>query len=152
MYWLSYDIACVWRGSLPALYSPRGRVTSWLDLGDNRKVITDYRNHGIIRILLDLVVSLGYLPGVLREASNSVVPHKASSSRLGHPWGHSPCGLPWVSDLGSYPPHLVLERLVPIVQRRLELVRAGANKAEQSNSWSNHRDELPSSMNHRRVA
>ena len=35
---------------------------------------------------------------------------------------------------GSYPPQLVLERLVPIAQRRLELVRAGANKAEQSNS------------------
>ena len=33
---------------------------------------------------------------------------------------------------GSYPPHLVPERLVPIVQRRLELVRAGANEAEQS--------------------
>ena len=31
---------------------------------------------------------------------------------------------------GSYPPQLVLERLVPIVQRRHELVRAGANKAE----------------------
>ena len=31
---------------------------------------------------------------------------------------------------------LVPERLVPVVQRRLELVRAGANKAEQSNSWS----------------
>ena len=44
-----------------------------------------------------------------------------------------------------YPPQLVPERLVPVVQRRLELVRAGANKAEQSNSWSDHRDELPSS-------
>ena len=50
------------------------------------------------------------------------------------------CGYP-----GSYPPQLVLERLVSIVQRRLELVRAGANKAEQSNSWSDHHDELPSS-------
>ena len=29
---------------------------------------------------------------------------------------------------GSYPPQLVLERLVPIVQRRLELFRAGANQ------------------------
>ena len=55
-------------GSLPALYSPGGRVTSRLDLGDNQKVIIDYRNHGIIRILTDLVVSSGYLPGVLREA------------------------------------------------------------------------------------
>ena len=46
---------------------------------------------------------------------------------------------------GSYPPQLAPERLVPIVQRRLELVRAGVNKVEQSNSWSDHRDELPSS-------
>ena len=67
---------------------------------------------------------------------------------------------------GSYPPQLVPERLVPVVQRHLELVRASANKAEQSNSWSNHRDELPSSceqlpssceqlssnVNHRRAA
>ena len=35
---------------------------------------------------------------------------------------------------GSYPPQLVPERLVPVVQRRLELVRAGANIVEQSNS------------------
>ena len=46
---------------------------------------------------------------------------------------------------GSYPPQLVPEHLVPVVQRRLELVRAGANEAEQSNSWSDHRDELPNS-------
>ena len=65
LYWLSYDMVCVLRGSLPALYSLGGRVTSRLDLGDNRKVITDYINHGIIRILTDLVVSLGYLLGVL---------------------------------------------------------------------------------------
>ena len=58
----------------------------------------------------------------------------------------------------SYPPQLVPERLVFVVQRRLELVRAGANKAEQSNSWSDHRDELSSSceqlsssVNHRRA-
>ena len=57
-------------GSLPALYSPGGRVTSRLDLRDNRKVITDYRNLGIIHILTDLVVSLGYLPDVLREPPN----------------------------------------------------------------------------------
>ena len=30
---------------------------------------------------------------------------------------------------GSYPPQLVPERLVPVVQRRLELVRAGANQS-----------------------
>ena len=52
-------------GSLPALYSPRSRVTSQLDLRDNQKVIIDYRKHGIIRILTDLVVSSGYLPGAL---------------------------------------------------------------------------------------
>ena len=46
---------------------------------------------------------------------------------------------------GSYPPQLVPERLISVVQHRLELVRAGANKAEQSNSWSDHHDELPSS-------
>ena len=51
----------------------------------------------------------------------------------------------------GHPPQLVPEHLVPIVQRRLELVQAGANEAEQSNSWSDHRDELPSSVNRRRV-
>jgi hypothetical protein len=66
---------------------------------DNQKVITDYRNLGIIHILTDLVVSSGYLPGVLQEAPRRVVPHKASSCGLGHPWGHSPCGLPWVSGV-----------------------------------------------------
>ena len=30
--------------------------------------------------------------------------------------------------LGSYPPQLVPERLVPVVQRRLETFRAGANQ------------------------
>ena len=34
----------------------------------------------------------------------------------------------------SYPPPLVSERLVSIVQRRLELVPAFVNKAEQSDS------------------
>ena len=58
----SYDIACVLRGSLPALYSLEGRVISRLDLGDNRKVITDYRNDGIEHILTDLIESLGYHP------------------------------------------------------------------------------------------
>ena len=65
LYWLSYNIACVWRGSLPSLYSLGGRVASPLDLRDNQKVITNYKNHEIIRILTDLVVSSGYLPGVL---------------------------------------------------------------------------------------
>ena len=59
---------------MPALYSLRGRVTSRLDLRDNQKVITYYRNHGIIRIITDLVVSSGYLPGVLRETPSSVMP------------------------------------------------------------------------------
>ena len=77
-------------------------VTSQLNLGDNQKVITDYKNHGIIRILTDLVVPSGYLPGVLRETSSSVVPRTASSCGLGHPWGRNPCGLPWVS--GVIPP------------------------------------------------
>ena len=72
-------------GSLPALDSPRGRVTSRLDLRDNQKVITDYKNLGIIHILTDLVVSLGYLPDVLWEALSRVMPHKASSCGLGHP-------------------------------------------------------------------
>ena len=35
---------------------------------------------------------------------------------------------------GSYTPQLVPEHLVPVVQRRLELVRVGANDAEQSSS------------------
>ena len=102
LYWLSYDIAYVWRGSLPALYSTGGKVTSQLDLRDNQKVITNYRNHGIICILIDLVVSLGYLPGVLQDTSSSAVPYKALSCGLGRPWGHIPCGLPWVS--GVRPP------------------------------------------------
>ena len=58
---------------------------SRLDLRDNQKVITDYINLGIIRILTDLVVSSGYLPGVLRETPSSVVPRKASSCGLGRP-------------------------------------------------------------------
>ena len=70
---------------MPALYSLGGSVASRLDLGDNQKVITDYRNYGIIRILIDLVVSSEYLPCVLREAPSSVVPRKASSCGLGHP-------------------------------------------------------------------
>ena len=102
LYWRSYEIVCVLRGSLPTLYSLEGRVTSRLDLRDNRKVITDYMNNGIIRILTDLVVSSGYLSGVLRDAPSSVVPHKPSSCGLGRPWGRSPCGLPWVS--GVVPP------------------------------------------------
>ena len=114
-------------------------------------------NHGIIRILTDLVASSRYLPSILWEAPSRVVPHKASSRGLGCPWGSSPCGLPWVS--GVVPPQLVPERFVSVVQHRFEFVRAGANKAEQSNSWFDHRDELPSScepspssMNRRRAA
>ena len=72
-------------GGLPALYSLGGRVTSRLDLRDNRKVITDYKNHGIIRILTDLVASSGYLPQVLRKAPSRIMPHKASSCGLGRP-------------------------------------------------------------------
>ena len=73
-------------GGLAALYSSGGSVTSQLDLRDNQKVITDYRNLGIIRILTDLVVYSGYLPGVLREAPRRVVPRKASSCGLGRSW------------------------------------------------------------------
>ena len=62
LYWRLYDVVCVLRGSLPALYSLGGKVTSRLDLGDNQKVITDYMNHGIERILTDLVVTSGYHP------------------------------------------------------------------------------------------
>ena len=93
---------------MPALYSPRGRVTSWLDLRDNQKVINDYRIMGIIHILTDFIVSLGHLPGVLREAPSRVMPRKASSCGLGHPWGRNPCGLPWVS--GVVPPTTTVER------------------------------------------
>ena len=70
---------------MPALYSLGGRVTSRLDLRDNRKVITDYKNLGIIRILTDLIVSLGYLSGVLRKAPSRVVPRKSSSCGLRRP-------------------------------------------------------------------
>ena len=67
------------------LIQSRGRVTSRLDLEDNRKVIIDYRNHGMIRILIDLVVSSGYLSGVLWGTPSSAVLRKASSCELGHP-------------------------------------------------------------------
>ena len=77
-------------------------VISRLDLRDNQKVITDYTNRGIERILTDLVVSSGYLLGVLRGAPSSAVLRKASSCGLDHPWGRSPCSLPWVS--GVVPP------------------------------------------------
>ena len=90
-------ILCVFGGGPCPPYSPGSRVTSRLDLRDNRKVITNYRNLGIMHILTDLIVSSGYLPGVLREAPSRVVPRKASSCGLGHPWGRSPCGLLWVS-------------------------------------------------------
>ena len=97
-----YDITHEFGGALPALYSPGSRVTSRLDLRDNRKVITDYKNLGIIHILTDLVVSSRYLLDVLRETPSRVMPRKASSCELGCPWGRSPCGLPWVS--GVIPP------------------------------------------------
>jgi hypothetical protein len=48
---------------------------------------------------------------------------------------------------GSYTPQLVPERLVPVVQ----LVRASANNAEQSSSWSNHHAKLPSYVSRRRA-
>ena len=51
--------------------------------------------------------------------------------------------------LRSYTPQLVPERLVPIVQRRLELVRAGANNTEQSSSWFHHHAKLSSCVNRR---
>ena len=86
-------------GSLPALYSLGSRVISRLDLRDNRKVITDYKNHGIIRILTDIIISSEYLPHVLREVPSRIVPRKASSCGLDHPWGRSPCGLSWVSEV-----------------------------------------------------
>ena len=35
---------------------------------------------------------------------------------------------------GSHPPQLVPKRLISAVQRRLELIRVGVNKAEQSDS------------------
>jgi len=92
LYWLSYDVACVWRGSLPALYSLGGRVTSRLDLRDIRKVITDYRNHGIIRILTDLMVYLGYLPGVLRESPSSIVLGTFRGGTIFNVSVDSPCG------------------------------------------------------------
>ena len=68
-------------------------------------------NHGIIRILTDLIVSSGYLPGVLRDALSSAVLRKALSCGLGHPWGCSPYGLPWVS--GVIPPTMVILTMLP---------------------------------------
>ena len=88
---------------MPALYSPGSRVTSQLDLRDNRKVITDYRNLGIIHILTDLVVSSRYLLDVLREAPSKVMPHKASPCGLGRPWGAQPM---WsVVGIRGHTPH-----------------------------------------------
>ena len=88
--------------------------------------MTDYRNHGIERMITDLIVSSRYLPGVLWGTS--------CFARLRLVGWTAPrsvahvvcCGYP-----GSYPPKLVPERLVSAVQRHLELVRAGVNKVEQ---------------------
>ena len=52
---------------------------------------------------------------------------------------------------GSYTPQLVPEHLVLVVQCRLKLVRAGANNAEQSSSWSNHHAKLPSYVSRHRA-
>ena len=70
---------------MPTLYSLGGRVISRLDLRDNQKVITDYRNLEIIHILTDLVVSSEYLPDALQKAPTRVVPCKALSCVLGRP-------------------------------------------------------------------
>ena len=112
---ISYRMICrdFGGGPCPPYIVRGGRVTSRLDLRDNQKGITYYKNHGIIRILTDLVVSLGYLPYVLREAPSRIVPHKASSCGLGRPWGRSPCGLPWVS--GVVPPTLSNKRRCEMV-------------------------------------
>ena len=115
-------------GSLPALYSLGDRVTSRLDLRINQKVITDYKNHGIVRILTDLVTSSGYLPYVLREVPSRIVPRRLHLVGWAAPEGAA--HVAYYGYPGSYPPQLVPKRLVPIVQRRLELVRVGANEAE----------------------
>ena len=116
-------------GSLPALYSLGDRVTSRLDLRINQKVITDYKNLGIICILTDLVVSSGYLPVSCGRRRAESCPARLCLVGWATPGGaaHVVChGYP-----RSYPPQLVLERLVLVVQRRFALVRAGANKAKQ---------------------
>ena len=66
-------------------YMVRGVGLGRLELRDNQKVITDYRNLGIIHILSDLVVSSRYLPDVLREVLSRAVPRKASSCGLDRP-------------------------------------------------------------------
>ena len=93
---ISYRMICrhFVGGSLAALYSSGGKVTSRLDLRDNRKVITDYKKHGIVHILSDYVTSSGYPSHALREALSRIVPRKAPSRGLGRPWRRSPCGLP----------------------------------------------------------
>ena len=77
-------------------------------------------NLGIIHILIDLIVSSGYLTDVLWKAPSRVMPHKASSCGLGHPRGVA--HVVYHGYLGSYTPQLVPERLVPVVQHRLLLV------------------------------
>ena len=68
------------------------------------------------------------------------MPRKASSCGLGHPWGRGRATHGGVAHVvcrgypGSYPPQLVPELLVSVVQRRLELVQAGVKKAEHSDS------------------
>ena len=103
-----------------ALYSLGSRVTSRLDLRDNRKVITDYRNHGIIRILTYLVIFSVYFPGVLRE--RRAAPCSARLRIVGWVTSEGAAHVVCRGNPGSYPPQLVLERLVSVVQRRLELV------------------------------
>ena len=114
------------------LYSPGGRVTSRLDLRDNRKVITDYRNHGIIRILTDLVIFSVYFPGVLRE--RRAAPCSARLRIVGWVTSEGAAHVVCHGYPGSYPPQLVPERLVSTVQCHLKLIRAGVNKAELLNS------------------
>ena len=90
-------------GSLPALYSLGSRVTSRLDLRDNRKVITDYRNLRIIHILADLVVSSRCLAeGADKDHAPQGFVLWAGPPLRAHPmwstvgiWGRTPHRLQW---------------------------------------------------------
>ena len=89
-------------------------------------------NHRIERILTDLVVSSVY--PLMSCGARRAVPCTVGLRLVGWTTPGSAAHVVCHGYPGSYPPQLVLERLVSAVQRRLELIRAGVNKAEKSDS------------------
>ena len=87
------------RGSLPALYSLGGRVTSRLDLDLFGYMVSICKEYDIYHIRTDPSLSSRFLPKTVWCMSISVLHHTPSSYGLDHPWCYSPCPLPWVSGV-----------------------------------------------------